>query len=87
MRDFGCKVVEDTDLLFVEVSIPTGGRLTHEEAEALSVMLWCQAQDIRRLLPVKHLEQAKREAAQKRIAKSSSLRARQPKKSRARKAS
>jgi hypothetical protein len=87
MREFECRIVEDMDLLFVEVSIPTGGRLTHEEAEALSVKIWSTAQEVRRRLPLKALEIAHREATQKRVEKAHSSRGRRPKKSPAHKAS
>jgi hypothetical protein len=87
MRDFECRIVEDMDLLFVEARIPTGGRMTHEEAEALSVALWSAAQEVRRLLPARNLERANREAALKRAEKALSSRGRRPRKSPARKAS
>jgi hypothetical protein len=83
MGDWECQVVEDMGLLAVEVSTKTGGRLTAEGAEALSVKIWASAQEVRRRRPLLLLQQANREAAQKRAAKKtlggSSGRKRQPK--------
>jgi hypothetical protein len=87
MRDYECRIVEDMGLIFLEVHIPTGERMTHEAAEALSIDLWSKAQEIRRRLPALRLEQANKEAALKRAEKALSSRGRRPRKSPARKAS
>lgn len=56
---FSCQIVNDMNSLYVDLLIPTGGRLTAEEAELLSTHLWCQAQAVRRERPRLALAEAK----------------------------
>jgi hypothetical protein len=68
-EEFACRIVREMDTLFVEADIPTGGRMTPEEAEAFSVRLWTTAQEARRQTHTISLEVAHREATLKRAAK------------------
>lgn len=57
---FSCQIVKDMDTLYLDASIPTGGRMTAEQAERLSIHLWGAAQEIRRMRGPLALEVANR---------------------------
>jgi hypothetical protein len=68
-EEFTCRIVRDMDVLLIEAGLPTGGRMTPEEAESFSVRLWSAAQETRRQQHMLALELANRQATASRVAK------------------